>query len=82
MDWGMKHQLGNLYENTYEQIINGDLVKDIVSQMRCEDSDVICRDCEWAIPFDENKWKNYLKTGNYTTSLPFYKRIKNIFFNK
>ena len=65
MDWAMKNQLGNLFKDNYKKIMKGDVIKDIERNMSTEEEYVLCRDCEYAIPFDENKWKNYLKTGNY-----------------
>lgn len=68
-DWGLKHQLGNLYENTYLEIINGPVMKRIEDSMMCKNSDyLLCRNCEWAVVWDKQKWQNFEKCGCY--SLP------------
>lgn len=66
IDYGMKHQLGNLIENKYTTIMNNDVVKRIEDSMMNKNNDyLLCRECEWAIEWDEKKWKNFQKTGKY-----------------
>lgn len=49
-DWAMKHVLGNLLEQSYEDIIYGQEAKAIRRAMNdANDADVLCRDCFQAI---------------------------------
>lgn len=48
-DWGMKHVMGNLIKETYEQILNGEEARKIRRAMNSEDSWVLCRNCFQAI---------------------------------
>lgn len=48
-DYGLRHVLGNLLEVSYEDIVNGDTAKDIVSRMDClDDTGILCRSCSLA----------------------------------
>lgn len=49
MDYGMKHVLGNLYEESYEEIIHGNEITMIKRQMneQCGE-DILCRKCSCA----------------------------------
>ncbi len=48
-DYGMQHVLGNLLEEDYEDIINGDVAKNIVLSMNNpDDVNVLCRNCSLA----------------------------------
>ena len=51
MDFGMKHVLGNLYADTYEDIINGEAMKNVKKAMRAEEDSLsrICRKCLYAV---------------------------------
>ena len=49
-DWGIKHVMGNLIYETYEQIINGEEAQRIRKAMQSEDDpSVLCRNCFQAI---------------------------------
>lgn len=48
-DWGMQHILGNLNDNTYQEILNGENSKKIYELRNLEDSCIICRECCYAI---------------------------------
>ena len=48
-DWGMKHVLGNLKEQSYAEILNGTESREIRSLRESEDGDVICRKCCYAV---------------------------------
>lgn len=50
MDYGMKHVLGNLLEDSYEQILNGDEIARIKRGMCGEEGDILCRYCTSACP--------------------------------
>lgn len=54
MDYGMKHILGNLLENSYEEIINGSEVMRIKHGMLEEGEDILCRHCSCAHPYSYN----------------------------
>ncbi len=49
MDYGMKHPIGNLMENTYEEIINGESLNDIRKSLKDDGRDLLCRKCTYAI---------------------------------
>lgn len=48
-DWGMKHVIGSLCSQTYNQIINGEEIKKIKKAISEEESDVLCRYCSYAV---------------------------------
>jgi len=45
MDYGLKHVVGNLRSMTYDEIIKGKAFQEVISKMKSDDSDLICRDC-------------------------------------
>lgn len=47
-DYGMKHVLGNLLLNDYEEIMNGEELQKIHEACERDDSDVLCRSCPFA----------------------------------
>ena len=49
-DFGLKYVLGNLNENSYEEIINSDVIKDVMRKSKSENegSALICRRCMYA----------------------------------
>lgn len=47
-DWGMKHVIGNLLEQTYKDILDGKMLNDIRNSM-VNDGDIICRNCCYAV---------------------------------
>ncbi len=49
MDYGMKHVLGNIYENSYEEIINGEEINLVKHCMNGDDAkEILCRHCSYA----------------------------------
>lgn len=49
MDYGMKHVLGNLMEQSYEEIMNGKEINKIKDAINGDESiDVLCRGCSSA----------------------------------
>lgn len=49
-DYGMKHILGNLKEQSYDEIMRGQTISIINSKMRkCSKDDLLCRRCIYAI---------------------------------
>lgn len=50
MDYSMKHVLGNLLENSYEEILNGNEAKRIKRVMSEAEGDILCRRCPSAHP--------------------------------
>lgn len=47
MDFGLQHELGNLLYDSYDDIINGQVMKDIRKNM-ADDGEVLCRRCSFA----------------------------------
>lgn len=65
-DYGLKHVLGNLYEQNYEIIMHGNVMREIEQSMFClNNNEILCRKCEFACKYDEEKWKNFEKEGFY-----------------
>lgn len=49
-DFGLKHRLGNLLEQSYEEIIGGEPLRLIKQSMSCESgNEIICRNCMYAV---------------------------------
>lgn len=49
-DWGMENIIGNLYEQSYEEILNGEKLKEIKKKIASDtDSSLICRNCAHAL---------------------------------
>lgn len=48
MDYGMKHVLGNLLEDTYENIMSGKEMQRVLAGACAEESDILCRTCSFA----------------------------------
>lgn len=49
MDFGMKHVLGNIFENTYEEILSGKEMQRVKAGMAGdEEIDILCRNCSHA----------------------------------
>lgn len=45
----MKHILGNLFEQSYEEVEKGLIRKDLSRRCREHDSDLLCRECSFAV---------------------------------
>jgi hypothetical protein len=66
MDWGIRHPLGNILTQTYEEIINGPAMRRFEDAMMGKNNDdTICRHCVNAIDWNKKKWNNFKKTGKY-----------------
>jgi MoaA/NifB/PqqE/SkfB family radical SAM enzyme len=50
MDWSLKHILGNIFLQKYDEIFNGEIVKNIRNNMSNNKSDILCWSCEYAVP--------------------------------
>ena len=50
MDWGLKHRLGNLKTQTFDEIANSDEFTRIARNRWRMDGDTLCRSCKWALP--------------------------------
>ncbi len=48
-DWGMRHVIGDLNSDSYQDILNGESVQCILYKMKIKDSDIICRKCCYAV---------------------------------
>ncbi len=53
MDFGLEHRIGNLIEQSYEEIRNSAVLADIQNKARTEDGDIICRRCSLARRVEE-----------------------------
>ncbi len=51
MDYGMRHTIGNLNDNSYEEIINGNILNDIRMALKDEKKNLLCRKCTYAIEY-------------------------------
>lgn len=51
-DFGMKHVLGNLLKSTYEEIMTGERMKQIVKSLDDDKCDLLCRKCNYAVKGD------------------------------
>lgn len=49
MDFGLENIIGDLNENSYKEIIEGEPANNIRKRMLEDDNDLICRNCEFAI---------------------------------
>lgn len=47
-DFGMRHELGNLLEESYEEIISGEKMRQIVEAMDNDRCGLLCRKCNYA----------------------------------
>lgn len=69
MDFGMRHVLGNLLEEDYESMMYGGVMKSVEDAMMCKNrEEILCRSCELALEYDEEKWAGFLMTGKYDKS--------------
>ena len=48
-DWALRHRLGNMREQTYEEIVNGDVFKIIAGARHHMGGDHLCRTCSRAL---------------------------------
>lgn len=79
MDYGLQHIIGNIYKNQYKDIFNSKDFKTIEESMLAKNqNDLLCRNCEWAIEFNEKRWKNFKKTGKYEIPTPLIQQIFSI----
>jgi hypothetical protein len=54
-DFGMKHVLGNLLEESYEEIMSGNNMQQIVQALDNDECSLLCRKCNYAINVDTIK---------------------------
>lgn len=45
MDYGMQYVLGNIVEMTADEILRGKAYQDVLKGMKCEESNILCRQC-------------------------------------
>lgn len=50
MDYSLQHKIGNLGEQTYQQIVSGSGFHRILDLLNEPNSDVLCRRCEYGLP--------------------------------
>lgn len=53
MDFGLKHRLGNLLEQSFNDIVNSKEYKRVRDGRFKKYEDIICRKCMWAIPLNK-----------------------------
>jgi hypothetical protein len=46
MDWSLKHTLGNLLKDNYQELYSGESFQKILSGLKDTDADILCRNCE------------------------------------
>lgn len=54
-DWSMDYVLGNLTNCNYVDLFQSKMYKDIIKKMRSENEDILCRNCEFAVPVNKLK---------------------------
>ena len=65
MDYGLQNILGNLLNSEYQELFESESYKTIYEKMQSYDSDIICRNCNEARPYEElNESKQLL--NNYS----------------
>lgn len=52
-DYGMKHVLGNLVEESFEEIMQGERIELIRNALLEPCSDILCRSCSYAVVYNE-----------------------------
>ena len=58
-DWSLKHRIGNLYERHYDDLVHISERNRLRVQALQQESDILCRTCEWAqsVPQElANRW--------------------------
>lgn len=48
-DFGLEHVIGNLLEESYEEIMEGNNMRDIINSMDYEEDKLLCRHCNYAV---------------------------------
>ena len=54
-DWSMEYVLGNLLECTFEELRQSKTYKEVTQKMASKSDNVLCRNCEFAIPVNKTK---------------------------
>ena len=54
-DWSMEYILGNLLECTFEELRQSKTYKEVTQKMASKNDDILCRNCEFAIPVNKMK---------------------------
>lgn len=50
MDWGLKHRMGNLLVQTWDDVVNAEPYQAILRESRRFDGNSLCRSCVYALP--------------------------------
>ena len=73
MDYGLEHILGNIYTQSFEDIMRSSSMIEIENSMLCKNNrKILCRHCEWAIQYDQSKWSTFIKYGFYEQEIPIF----------
>ena len=54
-DWSMEYILGNLLKCSFDDLYQSKTYKDVTQKMASDDDNVLCRNCEFAIPVNKMK---------------------------
>jgi len=68
MDYGIKHVLGNLFTQGWDEIHNSPMIHELRSGLKDEKSDILCRDCSNAITITEI-YDSYMRYYNWAKDL-------------
>jgi len=81
MDWGMKHVLGNLLEQEYTALFDGQEFTRVIAGMKKESADILCRHCDvkWSTARERFNWWFYDTYKKLPKQLQIVNHIKSLF---
>ncbi|OSS42373.1 hypothetical protein DESAMIL20_1926 [Desulfurella amilsii] len=72
MDFGLKHTIGNIFEQRYIDILNGDKLLNILKIMLGQkEGDILCQTCEYAKPIP-----NFISVRYYSSARGVFRNIR------
>ena len=77
MDYGMEQVLGNLLSSDYASLFKGEIFQELLKKMNSESSEILCRNCNVAIPATIKK-----SDKEIDQIAEKYKKIVNLLYNK
>ena len=54
-DWSMEYVLGNFLKCSFDELYESETYKEVTKKMASENDNVLCRNCEFAIPVNKKK---------------------------
>ena len=54
-DWSMEYVLGNFLKCSFDELYESEIYKEVTKKMASENDNVLCRNCEFAIPVNQIK---------------------------